>query len=175
MTLARRAAVLVLAVAAMVSLAACAPTAPADPQAGASAGGEQQQQDPSAPPTCATILPEKLVAEFESYGLVPITEPFSFGDPATTSIPDGVECKWGSADIATDHGVQLFGWAPIDAAGTEKWVAYLTEQGWTRSEGGGLIYLSDPFEGVEGVTYAFGDGYVVLADSKEFVQLVSPR
>lgn len=174
MTLARRATALVLAVAATFALAACAPTSPADPQASAPAGGEQQS-DPTMPPTCKTILPETLVADFESYGLVPVEEPFSFGDPATTSIPDGVECKWGNADIATDHGVQLFGWAPIDAAGTEKWVTYLTEQGWTRTEGDGLIYLSDPFEGVEGVTYAFGDGYVVLADSKEFVQLVRPR
>lgn len=169
MTIARRGASVLLAAAAMLTLASCAPDAQPAPRESLPAG--QASEQPTEP-TCETILPASLVAEFEDLGLAAIEEPFSFGDPQTTSLPEGVMCTWGSPEVATDHGVQLYGWAPLDAAGTEKWSAFLTEQGWTRTEGDGYVYLSDPFEGVEGVTYAFGDGHVILADTKEGVTLV---
>ncbi|WP_345750798.1 hypothetical protein [Microbacterium rhizophilus] len=171
----RQAAALAVATTAMLALSACAPDAP---QGGPSAPATQATGEPAAPdaePTCETIVPATLVADFEEYGLQAMEEPFAFGDPATTTIPDGIMCTWGNPEVATDHGVQLFGWAPLDAAGQKKWTAFLAEQGWTRSEGEGLIYLSDPFEGVEGMTYAFGDGFVVLADTKQSVALVTRR
>jgi hypothetical protein len=171
---ARRAAAILLAAAATLALASCAP----EPQAGQGTSTPAPSAEPSGPgaePTCETILPESLVAEFTEYGLRAVEEPFSFGDPATTSLPEGLMCTWGNPELATDHGVQMFGWAPLDPAGRDKWSAFLQEQGWIRSEGGDLLYFSDPFEGVDGVTYAFADGYVVLADTKEGVTLVSVR
>ncbi|WP_203138203.1 hypothetical protein [Microbacterium sp. JZ31] len=169
---ARRAASALLAAAAMLALASCAPDAQPAPVESVPADQGDGQADPNAEPTCETILPESLVAEFENLGLAAIEEPFSFGDPQTTSLPEGLMCTWGSPEVATDHGVQLYGWAPMDAAGTEKWTAFLVDQGWTRTEGDGYVYLSDPFEGVEGVTYAFGADHVILADTKDGVTLV---
>lgn len=177
MTGARRAATVVLAVAAALVLTACtgAPPAPEPQPTGATPTPTADATPDPASISCESILPEDLVAQFKDYGLVAIEEPFSFGDPETTSLPEGVLCTWGSPDVATDHGVQLFGWAPLDEAGHEKWATFLADQGWKRTEGEGLEYYSDPFEGTEGVTYAFGDGYVILADSKQGVTLVSPR
>lgn len=177
MSLARRAALVLLAAAATLALASCAPESPqgGPAQSLPPAEATQQPSDPDAEPTCETILPESLVTEFQSLGLTAIEEPFSFGDPATTSLPEGVMCTWGNPEIATDHGVQLFGWAPLDDAGKQKWSTFLEEQGWTRTEGDGFLYLSDPYEGVEGVTYAFGDGFVILADTKQGVTLVTWR
>ncbi len=173
MSIARRAAAVVLAVASAVLLASCtgAPLAqqpqPSQPAPSATAAAGDL--------TCESILPESLVAEFTDYGQVAIEEPFSFGDPQTTAVPDGIMCTWGNPQVPTDHGVQLFGWAPLDQAGREKWAAFLAEQGWQRSEGDGYEYFSDPFEGPEGVTYAFGDGHVILANTKQGVTLVAPR
>jgi hypothetical protein len=168
----RRAAALLLAGATMLTLAACAPPAQA-PQPGTTApAGDATGGAPDAPPTCSTIIPATLVADFEEYGLTAIEEPFAFGDPATTTIEGGITCKWGNPDVPTDHGVQIYGWAPMDEAGHRKWAAFLTEQGWKPSKGDALEYFGDPFaEG--GMTYAFGDGFVIVADTRDSLPLVS--
>ena len=172
MSVARRAAALLLAAVATIGLAACAPQAAPGPAATTPVGDATGEVDPNAEPTCATIIPETLVADFEEYGLEAISEPFAFDDPATTSVEGGITCKWGNPDVPTDHGVQIYGWAPLDDAAREKWTAFLTEQGWTPSEENGMQYFGDPFaEG--GMTYAFGDGYVILADTRDGLALVA--
>ena len=166
----RRAAALLLAVAATFTLAACTPQGA--PAPGATSPGGQSTVDPDAEPTCATIIPKTLVADFEEYGLEAFAEPCAFGDPATTSVPGGITCKWGNPEVPTDHGVQIYGWAPLDAAGRKKWTAFLADEGWTASEEDGFQYFGDPFvEG--GMTYGFGKGFVILADTKEGLALVS--
>ncbi|MCD1267543.1 hypothetical protein B5M43_001575 [Microbacterium sp. MEC084] len=177
MTPGRRAAAVLLAVTATLGLASCAPepgAAPADPSS-PTAGASAPPVDPNAEPTCETILSESLIAEFKGYGLEAIEEPFSFGDPATTSIEGGVMCTWGAPDVATDHGVQIFGWAPLDAAGAEKWQAFLTEQGWTRSDEGGLAVYTEPFAPVpeDAMAYAFGDGFVKVAAPKQNLAVIT--
>ena len=171
MTVLRRAAALLLAGAAMLSLAACTPKAET-PDPGTTTPADEGAGAPDAHPTCTTIIPDTLVADFKEYGLSAIEEPFAFGDPATTTVEGGITCKWGNPEVPTDHGVQIYGWAPMDEAGREKWTAFLTEQGWTHSQGEGLEYFGDPFaEG--GMTYAFGDGFVIVADTEDALPLVS--
>lgn len=172
MTAVRRAAVILLAVTAAAVLASCAPAAttpPASVPPSGPAGDSAPPQDPDAEPTCETIISAELVEDFHGYGLEAIEEPFSFGDPETTSLPEGVMCTWGDPEVASDHGVQIFGWAPLDAAGSEKWQAFLTEQGWTLSDEGGLATYTEPFSPTpeEAMAYAFGDGYVMVAAPKQ--------
>lgn len=172
----RRAAAILLTAAVSLGLASCAPepgAEPADPSAPTPAASPAA--DPSAEPTCRTILSESLVAEFTGYGLEAIEEPFSFGDPETTSLPEGVMCTWGAPDVATDHGVQIFGWAPLDAAAAAEWQAFLTEQGWTRGDEDGVVVFTEPFAPVpeDAMAYGFGDGFVKVAAPKQNLAVIT--
>ncbi|MER7797898.1 hypothetical protein [Microbacterium sp. NPDC096154] len=178
---ARRGAVILLAIAAAFTLASCTGTAP-DPNQGPTAMPTHDESpkpaDPDAEPTCETIIPASLVAEFESYDMDAQPEEFRVGEHI---VDGGLQCTWGNLEVATDH-VQQYGWAPLDATRAAELQQYLAAQGWAREEGAGVVYLTeDPEfamtvdENGYGMTYEFGDGYVLMADTKQGLSLITWR
>lgn len=140
-----------------------APTASADPDAAPDA------------PTCETIIPAATVEDFESVGWSVQSDEFRIGG---TEVPGGIHCTWGDYSVATDH-VQIFGWAPIEAAQAGEAQDELLASGWRREEGDGGFYVTEAPESAiatdedgYGFTYFFGDGWVKLADTKQSLVLV---
>lgn len=176
---------------AAIALTACAPDAagPASPSAArtdvapaatASAAASDAPDVGSADPTCETIILSSTADDFASIGWKPQSEPFRVG---ATEVPDGILCKW-SDGSATAAGVQMFGWAPIDATAAEKAERDLVTSGWKREEGAnGEVYVTENPDWLGGrgsdgygITYLFGDGWVKVADTKQSLVLIDwPR
>ncbi|GAA3650598.1 hypothetical protein [Microbacterium marinilacus] len=180
-----RTASLLLVAVASLALASCGAGSPdpADPDAAPtgmpSADATSGPANPDAQPTCDTIIPESLVSDFEGYGMSSQEEPFLVGPDQ--ELEGGIQCTWGNLDVATDD-VQIYGWAPIDAQRAAELQAYLEEQGWVREEADGYVYVSeDPELAMHvdddgyGMTYAFGEDHVLLADTKQGITLVTWR
>jgi hypothetical protein len=184
--LARLAAALVLAATATLATA-CTAAPAAEPQVTETFAGTPSAPapEPSAEateavvledPTCETIIPEAIVADFESVGWSARADPFYVG---ARELPEGLQCMW--ADFAGEAGdhVQIFGWAPIaddDAADAQD---DLVSQGWVREDGDEGVYITQnpemtiaPDEDGYGMTYLFGDGWVIVADTKQGLVLI---
>lgn len=170
-----------------VALSACAPSAaaptspsvaPTDaaPAATASAAASDAPDAGSTDPTCETIILSSTAADFESIGWKPQSETFRVG---ATEVPDGILCKW-SDGSATAAGVQMFGWAPIDATAADKAEDDLVASGWKREDGAnGEVYVTENPDWLAGrgadgygITYLFGDGWVKVADTKQSLVLI---
>ncbi|MFF8185707.1 hypothetical protein ACF044_00410 [Microbacterium sp. NPDC016588] len=130
----------------------------------------------STEPTCETIILSSTASDFESIGWKPQSEPFRVG---ATEVPDGILCKW-SDGSATAAGVQMFGWAPIDATAADKAEDDLVASGWKREDGAnGEVYVTENPDWLAGrgadgygITYLFGDGWVKVADTKQSLVLI---
>ncbi len=151
------------------------PPATAVPTSPAPTPSEGSEESPAAEPACETIIPESTVEVFESEGWTARADSFRVG---AIEIPAGIQCTWGDYSVATDH-VQVFGWAPLEAAEVGRAEAELLQSGWTREEGDGGFYITESAETVlapddegYGFTYFFGDGFVTLADTKQSLLLV---
>jgi hypothetical protein len=154
-------------------------TAAATPGATAPApepSAEPTEAVPIEDPTCETLISDQIVADFESVGWTARADPFYLGD---REIPEGLQCMWADfAGQAGDH-VQIFGWAPITADDAADAQDDLVSQGWVREDGDEGVYITqDPemtiapdAEGY-GMTYLFGDGWVIVADTKQGLILV---
>ncbi|MBN9210767.1 MAG: hypothetical protein BGO45_10870 [Microbacterium sp. 71-36] len=167
-------------------LTACAPTAAAPATPSAAATGDTAASPTTSPtdapdadtpdPTCETIILSSTAADFESIGWKPQSEPFRVG---ATEVPDGILCKWSDGSV-TAGTVQMFGWAPIDAAAAEKAEGDLVASGWKREEGAGdEVYITENPDWLAGrgadgygITYLFGDGWVKVADTKQSLVLI---
>lgn len=126
-------------------------------------------------PTCENIIPQATADDFTSLGWTFQSEPFRIG---ANALDDGIQCKWGDTKIASDR-VQIFGWAPIDAADAAKAQKDLVAAGWKVEKADEGTYVTENPEwlggrGVDGygLTYLFGDGWVKLADTKQSLVLV---
>ena len=71
------------------------------------------------------------------------------------------------------------GWAPITADDAINMQAGLESEGWLREEADGTVYITeDPMqapttdENGYGMTYQFGDGWVLVADVKQNLLLI---
>ncbi|RWR20351.1 hypothetical protein D8Y23_05875 [Microbacterium enclense] len=176
-----------VALLAVTGLAACAPAAEPDPTPTATVeeGDPTPTADSSATetpdagaadPTCETIIPRTTAADFRSIGWSPQSEVFRVG---ATEVSDGILRKWSSGSPTADR-VQMFGWAPIDAAEAEKAQDDLVGSGWKREDGtGDEVYVTENPDwlagrGVDGygITYLFGDGWVKVADTKQSLVLI---
>lgn len=130
-------------------------------------------------PTCENIIPQATADDFTSLGWTFQSEPFRIG---ANALDDGIQCKWGDTKIASDR-VQIFGWAPIDAADAAQAQKDLVAAGWKVEKADEGTYVTENPEwlggrGVDGygLTYLFGDGWVKLADTKQSLVLVEgPR
>ncbi|QEW03468.1 hypothetical protein [Microbacterium lushaniae] len=145
------------------------PTSPAP-----TPSGDGADVDPTEP-TCETIVPAGVVAEFEKVGWSAQAQPFRIGG---IEIPGGIQCTWGDYSVATDH-VQIYGWAPIEDAQIQRAQSELIGSGWRREEGEGGFYVTEstdtviaPDENGYGFTYFFSDAWVTMADTKQGLVLV---
>ena len=127
-------------------------------------------------PTCETLIPESLIADFAKTNWTVKSEPLRI---VGTEIPGGIQCAWADYDApASDHLV-IFGWAPLsqDAAATAQ--DNLLAGGWTKeTEDSSTIITENPDFAIAtddegyGMTYEFGDGWVKFADTKQGLVLV---
>lgn len=173
-----------LAVAAIISLTACAgdpqSEAPATPEPVATSPTPTPSVTPTAEPvgdpTCETIIPAATVDDFASVGWTVRAEPFRLGE---LELDGGVQCIWGDFTTATDH-VQIYGWAPISADDAADAREELVALGWrTEETAAGVIVtesadttVATDAEGY-GLSYLFGDGWVKYADTKQGLLLVT--
>jgi len=142
------------------------------------AASEAPSDEPEEPedPTCETIVSQGTIDGLTDAGWTVEEEEFRIGaDP----IEGGIQCFWADYSVASDHG-QLYAWAPMDDAQATEAQEYLVEQGWIRESGSEGIYLTeDPAfalnldEDGYGMTYLFGDGWVILADTKQGLILIN--
>jgi len=131
--------------------------------------------EPAADPTCETIIAPSTIAIFDEHGWTYKEHEFRVGPDV---IEGGLQCVWGDYTVASDH-VQVFGWAPIDAAESASAQQKLIADGWIRADENGHAYITeDPEfsitldEAGYGMTYEFGDGWVTLADTKQSLVLI---
>lgn len=131
--------------------------------------------DPAAEPTCETIISPYVVEELEDLGWSPREDPFLLG---STELPEGIQCIWGDQSVASDH-VQIYGWAPVDAATAAESQGVLQSEGWVLLEEEGSVFLTENPDHVVmadregyGMTYQFGDGWVALSDTKQGLEIV---
>ncbi len=179
------------ALTAVLALAGCSSTAGPDaaPSVAATATGPAidapattatPKSETEAPaPTCENIIPQATADDFASLGWSYQQEPLRIG---ATALDDGIQCKWGDQNVASDR-VQIFGWAPIDDAAAAAAEKELTASGWkVEREDEGTYVTENPEwlggRGVDGygLTYLFGDGWVKFADTRQSLLLIdSPR
>ncbi|MCM3501543.1 hypothetical protein M3667_06570 [Microbacterium sp. P26] len=186
------AAIAALAVVTALALAGCSASATPEtaPSVAATASGPpvegtaptdspEPEDAPSVAPTCENIIPKATADDFTSLGWTSQEEPFRVGAEA---LDEGIQCKWGDQNIASDR-VQIFGWAPIDDATAAQAVSDLTSAGWKVEKDTDGTYVTENPDwlggrGVDGygLTYLFGDGFVKFADTRQSLLLVdSPR
>ena len=151
------------------------PPTGAAPESPTVAPSTPASEQPSADPTCETIIPASTVDDFAELGWTANATSFRAG---SIELDGGVQCTWGDFDIATDH-VQLFGWAPIDQATTDEAVDELLAAGWRREETEVGVYVTESSETAiatdadgYGLTYLFTAGAVKMADTKQGLLLV---
>jgi hypothetical protein len=189
---ARLRAALVLALSASLATGCAATTPPPEPEttAGAEATPTAPVVEPSAEPTdnaaaaedptCETLIADETVADFKSVGWTARADPFYIGE---LEIPGGLQCVWADFEGQAGDHVQIFGWAPIAADAAADAEAELVDQGWTREKGADGVYITESSETTlatdaegYGMTYLFGDGWVMLADTKQGLVLIEwPR
>lgn len=172
-------ALLVTACAASPEPAAPEPTSNAQtPSAPAPEPDDTPEPEPASTdePTCETLIGSDVIADFESLGWSSRAEPFYIG---SLEVTDGLHCVWADFEgPAGDHG-QMFGWARIPASDASEAQDELVEQGWIREDAPEGVYITESpdttitvdDEGY-GMTYLFGDGWVMLADTKQGLLLI---
>ncbi|SJN32859.1 hypothetical protein FM104_08075 [Microbacterium esteraromaticum] len=150
---------------------------PEQPQATISSTPEGQPapEQPSADPTCETIVSEGTVDALTSQGWTFEEEEFRIGE---TLIEDGLLCMWADFTTASDHG-QMYAWGPTDTVTADAAKSNLVRDGWLRSaEDGNTIFTEDPAYAIAtdedgfGMTYEFGDGWVKFSDTKQGLLLI---
>ncbi|WP_298038079.1 hypothetical protein [uncultured Microbacterium sp.] len=174
-----------------VVLSACSPTpkpeetaaaspevsapAPAPAEDAAPVVNEPEETTPSEA-TCESILSENTVASLTDFGWTYEQQEFRFGGDI---VEGGIQCVWGDYTIASDH-VQIFGWAPLDAAASNAAQQKLLGEGWQRADSDGHTYITtNPAFAVAtdddgfGMTYEFGDGWTTVSDTKQGLLLIT--
>lgn len=180
-----RALAVAVVVAAAVTLAGCASASPAptatatgraqQPQPTATVSGSGDNPTPAGDPTCDTIIPASTVDTFEKAGWVSREDPFFIGN---IELPGGIQCTWGDAKVASDQ-VQVYGWAPITAEQVQEVTSELVDSGWKKFTENDVTYITATGDMIlnaddqgYGMTYAFGDGHITFADTKQGLLLV---
>ncbi|MFT4233771.1 MAG: hypothetical protein QM607_02005 [Microbacterium sp.] len=176
----RLVAIAALAGAATIALTGCTSSLPNI----SGADGDSPQTASASPttdadPTCDNIIADTLVQEFAKLGWTSNQEEFMVG---STTVPGGLQCKWGDFSGDASELVQMYGWAPVDDDQTAELEQYLLDSGWKKEEDDSLVYLTEPDpqpswsdDDGYGMTYAFGDGWVLLSDTKQGLGVITWR
>ncbi|WP_425836395.1 hypothetical protein [Microbacterium sp. PA5] len=149
--------------------------APVDPSASPGPEETGNAVDP-ATVTCENLIGPDLVTELTDQGWTARKDPFVIGD---TELPDGTACTWGDFDNTTGDDLLLFGWSPITAEEAATVQTSLEAEGWIAEDGSeGLYVTEDPAQAIAvdedgyGMTYLFGDGWVMVSDTKQGLILI---
>ncbi len=155
-----------------------APTITAQPGTGSNTAEPEEPAEPEVP-TCDTLLPATLVAQFEEMGWS-YQESELFGVDAP--LPESIQCTWGDFESRSSEAVQIYAWSPIDSTTATAMQDALVAQGWTREVDGETVYITagDRSTVVDengyGMTYKFVAGSVSYADTKQGLLLLQwPR
>lgn len=127
------------------------------------------------PVTCESLVVADTRDQFDAQGWTAKESPFVIDE---VTLEGGMQCDW--ADYSVESGNFLtFAWAPITAAQATAAENALESQGWTREEGADGVYITeDPEQALTvddenyGVTYLFGDGWVIMSDTKQQLLLI---
>lgn len=167
-------------------LAGCASTPAPTPTA--TVGTDAPSADPSGAPeptaaptetsaalTCDTLIDADTVDQLQSQGWTAKETPFAAGG---VTLDDGLQCTWADYDVPSGN-LMLFGWAPLTADQAADMQSGLETEGWLREDTGGSVYITeDPAQAPTideqgyGMTYEFGDGWVIVADVKQNLLLI---
>lgn len=171
-----------MALGAVLMLSACAaedPTAPEGPAAPAASASPEPEPAATIDPadvTCENMLGEATVDEFDASDWSVREDPFVILD---LELPDGIACTWGDFSSPTSDDLVLFGWSPISADDAAAVQDALVAEAWIREESGGdVLVTEDPALALRlddegyGMTYRFGDGWVMVSDTKQGLDLI---
>lgn len=180
-----------------LSLSACAISAPEtdpSPSASSDSAGEPQPTPATTPvadedvptpsptpteeATCESIIAPSTIETLTDQGWTYREHPFLVG---SEELPGGLWCVWGDYDLPSDN-VQVFGWAPIDSGEANRAQQLLVADGWNRVDEDGHTYFTEDISSSFsvrtdddgfGMTYEFGDGWVILADTRQSLVLIT--
>lgn len=134
-----------------------------------------EDEEPAAEPTCETIVSETTVKALTDLGWTYEMQEFRLGADV---VEGGIQCVWGDYTVASDH-VQIYGWAPLDAAASVAGQEKLLAEGWQRADDATGTYITEnpqyaiaTDEDGYGMTYQFGDGWVSVSDTKQSLILI---
>lgn len=147
-----------------------APT-PGDP----AATPEETPAASAEPVTCESLVVADTRDQFDAQGWTAKESPFVIDD---VTLDGGMQCDW--ADYSVESGNFLtFAWAPITAEQATTAEDALQGQDWIREDGADGVYITeDPEQALTvddenyGVTYLFGDGWVIMSDTKQQLLLI---
>ena len=129
--------------------------------------------------TCEGMIEPDTLAEFTSKGWTYKKTPFTFEtQPASALVDKGLICTWANYSVASGNLME-FGWAPLAADKAETIAAQLEQEGWRREPAESGFYITqDPARAITtddkgyGMTYQFGDGWVAVSDTKQYLLLM---
>ena len=128
--------------------------------------------------SCENIISPSALDSFEAEGWTVEEEQMTV---AAVTLADGISCTWTNAEQAGGN-ILIFGWSPITAEQAAQAEQSLESDGWTsESTDEGLMVTIDPNMAITvdddgfGETYLFGDGWVIMAGTKQNLMLVDRR
>ncbi|MBW9092999.1 hypothetical protein JNB62_04820 [Microbacterium jejuense] len=130
-----------------------------------------------AAPTCATLIADSLVADYEKLGVTSQEQPLFIG---SQQIDGGILCMWANFDQPAGDAGQIYGWAKLSDAESDAAQQELLAEGWVREEADdGGVYITESEntalvtdEEGYGMTYLFVAGQVKVADTKQGLLLI---
>lgn len=158
-----------------------APTAAPEPTPAATPAAIEDVPTPSPTPTeaptCESIIAPSTIEVLADQGWTYREHPFLVG---SEELAGGLSCVWGDYDVPSDN-VQVFGWAPIGPGDANRAQQLLLADGWDRLDEDGHTYFTEDRSSVSiqtdddgfGTTYEFGDGWVILADTRQSLALIT--
>lgn len=172
-----------LFIAGALSLAACSSPAATEPAASTPAPAPETSSptpvatsQPTAgtidKPTCESLLPENVIADFAKAKWTAKEDIFRVG---SLTFSEGIQCVWGDYSVASDH-VQVYGWAPVSDTEAQTARSELLAAGWKSVDDEFITEnptnVLNPDADGYGMTYQFGDGWITLADTKQGLLLI---
>jgi len=181
----------VLALTGALLLSGCAPVEPAaapttqgnavspTPTEAISVPTPDPSSSGSAGEGCEALVEPDTLGEFASRGWTYKQTPFTFEtQPPSAPLDGGMICTWADYSVASANLI-VFGWSPITAEKAESIAAQLEKEGWRReSSADGFYITQDPTKALStdpngyGMTYEFGDGWVMVSDWKQNLLLM---
>ncbi len=129
--------------------------------------------------TCEGMIEPDTLAEFKKKGWTAKQTPFTFEtQPSSAPVEGGLICTWANYSVASGNLME-FGWAHVTSDVATTMAAQLEKEGWRREKAASGFYITqDPSRAITtddkgyGMTYLFGDGWVAVSDTKQYLLLL---